>query len=142
MKKIGPRVSETTEKFLKTNFKSLSGGAEYCLEAMPAVARKFMGLDFKGRLSREELYLIIDVMNGTMLSPQIAGQHIPLNVEDGIALDHLDQKWEVDGPALVEKLKAMSTPELFFLEIWVQGFWQRLGTEDEIKMEDYVGAAI
>ena len=142
MKKIGPRVTEQTETFLKSNFRSLSAGAEYITNAAPSVMKKFIGQDIKTRFLREELLLMVDVMNGTMLTAGIAGQHLPLNVADGIQLDRLDEKWEVDGPALEEKLKTLSTPDLFFLEVWIQGFWEQLGTEDEIPLEEYVKAAL
>ena len=66
---------------------------------------------------------MIDVMNGTALTQDLAGQQLPLNVIDGIALDGLDEKWGVDAEKINQKLAGMSTPELMFLEIWIQGFW-------------------
>lgn len=143
MKKIGPRVNETTEQFLKNHFNSLSGGAEYALAAMPSVARKFIGLDtnMKSVFSVDELKLMIDVMNGTILSPQIGGQHLPMNVSDGIALDGLDKKWNVDAETINDKLAGMSTPEIFFLEIWIQGFWQQ-NTESGVDLDEYISVAL
>ena len=138
MKKIGPRVNEKADEYLTKNFRNRSAGAEYILNATPAVARKFMGLDLNGMLVKAELNLMIDVMNGTALTPDLAGQHLPLNVVDGIALDGLDEKWGVDAEKLNQKLAGMSTPELMFLEIWIQGFWERLGTDSEIPLEEYV----
>ena len=135
MKKITPRISDNTVEFLQNNFKNLNAGSEYLLNSVPTVTRVYAGYQLKGTFAAEELQLMIDVMNSTMLSPQLAGQQLKANVEDGIALDHLDTKWEVDGNSLIAKINDMSVPEIFFLEIWIQGFWVQ---SDEIELEDYI----
>jgi hypothetical protein len=137
MKKITPRINEKSEEFFKTNFKSVNSGAEYLLESIPAVARIYAGYQLKGKFTADELKLIIDVMNGTMLTAQFAGQHLLPNVQDGIALDHLDEKWEIDADKLKEKIKSLSIPDIFFLEIWIQGFWQQ-NTESGVELEKYI----
>ena len=133
MKKIGPRVTEGTEKYLKENFKTLSAGAEYILNSAPGVARRFMGIDLRDHFSKSEINLLHDasspyfssassiIKNGVVMTPSIAGRHLLGNVEDAISLDNLDEKWSVDTEELLKKLKSMSTPELFFLEIWIYG---------------------
>jgi len=139
MKKITPRIADNTVGFLTDNFKNLNAGSEYLLDAIPSVARVYAGYQLKSIFSAEELQLMIDVMNGTMLSPLLAGQHLKVNVEDGIALDHLDSKWEINGNNLISKLGDMSVPEVFFLEIWIQGFWIQ---SDGIELEDYIQSLI
>ena len=139
MKKITPRINKNTVGFLTDNFKNLNAGSEYLLDAIPSVARVYAGYQLKGVFSADELQLMIDVMNSTMLSPQLAGQHLKVNVEDGIALDHLDKKWEINGNDLISKLGEMSVPEVFFLEIWIQGFWVQ---SDDIELEDYIQALV
>lgn len=129
MKKVGPTITPQTEAYCLSHFLRLNTGAGYIINAAPSVARKFIGIDIKDRFSAGELKLMIDVMNGTMLTPGMAGQHLQANVEDGIALDGLAEKWEVDGPGIVKKLADMSTPDLMFLEIWIQGFWKQLGSD-------------
>ena len=142
MKNINARVSEKSEKFLTENFRSKGAGAEYILAALPAASRKFIGLDMKGRFTSHELKLMIDVMNGTILTPEIAGLHLPINVRDGIALDGLDEKWSIDGKALEAKLTQMSTPELLILEIWIQGFWQAVPTDCGQDLDEYIAVAL
>jgi hypothetical protein len=135
MKKIGPQITEETEFYLLSNFRNLNAGSEYIMQALPHITKKFFGLDIKGRFSHDEICLMIDVMNGTALTPRSAGQHILLNVQDGMKIDHLDQKWRVDGSALIEKLSGMSTPDLMFLEVWIAGFWNQNG---KITLEKYI----
>lgn len=67
--------------------------------------------------------LIVDVFNATALTPMMAGQQIDINVADGIALDHLDKKWEIDGAALNAKIASLTIYEAACLEIWANGFW-------------------
>lgn len=141
MKNLGPRANERTIEYLTNNFPKINAGAEYILAAVPAAARKFIGLDMKGKFTAGELRLMIDVMNGTMLSPEIAGQHLGLNVADGIALDGLDEKWGVDAGMLNEKLAGMSTPELMILEVWIQGFWQAVTDHDQ-DLDEYIQVAL
>ena len=139
MKKITPRIADNTVGFLTDNFKNLNSASEYLLDAIPSIARVYVGYQLKGIFSAEELKLMVDVMNSTMLSPLLAGQHLKVNVEDGIALDRLDAKWEIDGNKLIAKLNDMSVPEIFFLEIWIQGFCIQ---SNEIELEDYIQSLI
>ncbi len=72
-------------------------------------------------LSADEVALICDACNGTLWQPE----SIPLlyaEIEDALQ-DDLADKWRVDGPALVAKLKAMSAGELFALVDAVERFW-------------------
>ena len=141
MKNINARVNEKTETFLTDNFRTKSAGAEYILAAWPAASRKFIGLDMKGKFTAGEIKLMIDVMNGTMLSHEMAGQHLPLNVTDGIMLDNLDEKFGVDAVKLNRDLAGMSTPELMILEIWIQGFWHAV-TDHGQDMDEYIQPAL
>ena len=65
-----------------------------------------------------------------MLAPQMAGQHIQANTEDGIDLDELNKKWEIDETALLSKIKTLTVNERMMLEIWCQQFWYQKETRD------------
>jgi len=134
MKRTSPRISEATESWLSETFSSLSGGAEYILEATAAVYRRTV-IDMKDNFSKEELSLLIDIHNGHMLTPGHAGQGVTFGVSDSIRYDGTDKKWSVDGKSLIEKLNAMSLPEKMFLEIWAKGYWQQ---HDKIEIEEYI----
>jgi len=66
---------------------------------------------------------MIDVFNSTALTPQLAGQHIEIQCVDGMALDNLDEKWDVNKEGFIEKLKSLTIFEAACLEIWANGFW-------------------
>ena len=134
MKRTSPRVSESTEAWITSNFSSLNGGSEYILEATAAVAKR-MAARIKSVFPDQEMQLMIDCMNGTILSPQIAGQIISLNVSDAIDLDGLDKKWGVGKAEIMGKLESLTLPELMHLEVWCQGFWEQ---QPNVKLEDYI----
>jgi hypothetical protein len=136
MKKIGPLISETTDKFLLGAFRTRNAGATYIMEMTPALyAREIHSL--KGLFTIPELCLIVDAFEGasSSLVPRSAGQNLCLRVKDGIELDHLDRKWKTPfavspgGPepplAIFEKIKGLSAFSKACLEIWASAFWER-----------------
>ncbi len=134
MPKIQPTITDNTHKWLAGQGK-IVGTAAYILDSIPAVEKKFLKLDILNKFLPGELSLIIDVCNGLILTAAMAGQHLTTSVSDGIALDHLDGKWEIDGDVLNKKLAEMSTPELFFLELWACRFWLVYETT---TLEEYI----
>jgi hypothetical protein len=73
-------------------------------------------------LTEAEACLICDVMNGTLMDANTAHM-LYAEVEDGIALEGLAEKWEIDGPALVEKLKALSDIQCLAVIDAAERFW-------------------
>lgn len=74
-------------------------------------------------LSPNEALLIIDALNGTIIEPSLAEQLIPFEIQDAITLDHLDQKWEIDGKELVAKLSNLTHDAALDLLERVNQFW-------------------
>lgn len=141
MKKISARISN--EEFFNKHFRSVSGGCEYVLEAFPGLySRTLHGL--KGKLTTNELSLIVDVFNSAMLSPKISGQHLILNCIDGMDLDGLDDKWGVNKAEFVLKLRTFSLLDCACLEIWANGFWYSNTSieKEELNFEDYIKALL
>lgn len=91
-------------------------------------------------LSRGEAMLICDALNGAATGETPASlltQLLVPEVQDAVALDHLDQKWEVDGSALVEKLKALGPVAILALIDAAERFWRAVGDGEEAKAESY-----
>ena len=79
---------------------------------------------------------MLDVMNGTMLTPGLAGQHLLANVADGIELDRLDEKWKVDKGGIIPKLKSLSYGQMAILEVWTRAYWESSATGQYLKDPD------
>ena len=122
MKATAPRISEQSAAFYPTVFRSLNSGLEYTLDAFPTLYRRALA-EIKDIFIEAELKLIIDVFNATRLTAGIAGQHIGINVSDGIALDGLDTKWDIDAGQINAKITNLTSFQAACLEIWANGFW-------------------
>lgn len=122
MLKMTSRVSDTTTAWLKTHFRNHTAGGEYLLDSLPILYADALH-SIRGTFGAGELSLILDVMNGTFLVPSVSTWHLAANVEDGVKLNRLDEKWQIDGAVLVNKLSSLTRWQLYCLEIWSAGFW-------------------
>ncbi len=142
MKKVAPALSDECAKFYEGNFRNINAGVTYALESFPVLYQRALFEIKTIGFTRDELFLVIDVVNGLMLTPGIAGQHLALEVNDGIDLDGLDKKWKVGKDVLMGKLIGMPIFSIACLEIWAKSFWEgkRGGQEDHAKtdLEEYV----
>lgn len=117
-----PRIGDKSAEFYTGHFPNLNAGMEYCGDAWPVLYRQTMH-NLAGRFTRGELMLIVDVFNSTALTPGLAGQQLGIHVADGIAIDRLADKWEIEGSALNAKIAGLTICEAACLEIWANGFW-------------------
>jgi hypothetical protein len=56
--------------------------------------------------SRAEWMLVCDLFNGTLVEP-ITIAHLDHEIEDAIRLDHLAEKWKIDGDNFVARVRAL-----------------------------------
>ncbi len=74
-------------------------------------------------LELNEAYLIVDALNGVLMDANNA-KLLWAEIEDAIKLDHLDQKWQVDSKALVEKLRNLNEIQAMAIIDAAERFWQ------------------
>jgi hypothetical protein len=137
MIKTAPRISKSAAEFIPEYFRTLNAGLEYIIDSWPVLYRYTLD-HLKKHFSRGELMLMIDVFNATALTPRIAGQHIQLSVDDGMKLDRLDEKWNVNRNDLNAKLESCTIFERACLEIWANGFWYGGPGGENRDIEKYV----
>lgn len=134
---IEARTDEKTAEWCEMNFGSRNDGAEFVLDVFPGLYRETLR-ELRGRFTEGELSLILDVMNGTMITPQLAGHSLAANAEDGMRLDRLDVKWETEPTAFMAKLGGLGMFERVCMEIWARAFWVSGAWERENGLEDYI----
>jgi len=81
------------------------------------------------RLTTNEACLLVDTLNDAIMDANTA----PLlwqQVEDACRIDRLDEKWQVDGKALIEKLKNLDALHCLALVDAAERFWQAVGAEE------------
>lgn len=128
--RVQPYITPEAEKFFNDLFDQPSEGLSFALEAYPVLYRQGIRA-LQGKFSESEIMLMIDLLNSTMLMPQILGQHMIAEVEDGCALEHLDEKWSVDEKTLLQKLNGLSLLERSMLEIFCKAFWMHTSASGE-----------
>lgn len=75
-------------------------------------------------LSEGEAALICDALNGTLIEPTIV-RLLWAEVDRAIQGDGLAEKWNVDGAALVSKLRGLTPGALFAVADGVERFWRQ-----------------
>ncbi len=75
--------------------RSLGRYAEICRRELPT-------------LSQDEWGLVCEALMGTIHEPAGMCSMVWHGVADAVRLDGLDAKWQVDGPALIRRLKRLS----------------------------------
>lgn len=73
-------------------------------------------------LSEAEASLVCDALNGTLFEPHTI-RLLWAEVDDAIRHDGLAEKWGVDGPALVERLRSLTPGQAYALVDAVERFW-------------------
>lgn len=73
-------------------------------------------------LTYKEACLIVDTLNGVLMDANSA-RLLWAEIEDACRLDGADNKWEVDGTALVEKLKKLPLMHCMALVDAAECFW-------------------
>lgn len=102
-----------------------------------AIAAELRRLD----LSRNEAMLIIDSLNGVLHhTPEAEQTMLWAGISDSIELDGLDGKWEVDGAALVAKLRALSLVGALAVIDASERYWVAVERDEEPTPES-VGLA-
>lgn len=74
-------------------------------------------------LTSAEAHLICDLLASTHKDVNLAVS-LHWDVEDGNNLDHLDEKWGVDGPAFVQKIAGLSEIQKLALVDAAERVWE------------------
>lgn len=74
-------------------------------------------------LSVEEACLIVDALNGTINDLSTAARFW-IGVQDAIELEGFDQKWQVDGDALIKKLQELDEITALAIVDAAERFWE------------------
>lgn len=85
------------------------------------------------KLSRGEQLMLIDIYNGTILSPAHLGSGLLAQVADALAdvPGQYEAKWSVDGEAMLQKIRSLSQLDAALIELWAAGYWQLHDTVED-----------
>ena len=100
---------------------TLSRTIERYLALLAASRRRLAEL-----LTDQEVGLICDILNGTLFAEPFSVQMLDREVADSL-IDGYAEKWAVDGPALVEKLRGLTYIDQMAMVDAVERWWERVG---------------
>lgn len=84
----------------------------------------------RDNLSEAEISAVLDNLNGCWMAEPVSIRLLWANVADGMEEGGLAEKWKINGPALVTKLKAMSFIEACALVDASERWWNRVAREE------------
>jgi hypothetical protein len=87
-------------------------------------------------LAENEAMLVCDALNGIIIDPhtyKLTYKLIWAQVDDAIHIDRLDRKWDVDGQALVSKLRGLTAAQCLALADAVERFWLDPNAPDALR---------
>jgi hypothetical protein len=131
-------ISNEQKKFYTNHFDTVDDGVYFSGDFLRTLYKVTLPELKKAGFTESELCLCIDVTNGTMLQGEFASEGLTLNVEDSIALDHTDVKWEIDREAFLKKLHSLSRAQNAVLSMWAKSFWVQNLREGDKDLEAYV----
>lgn len=118
-RKITPRINKETVRFLEFNFNTINSGAEYCLNAVPTFFSRYSTSFISHEFSTAEIKVLRYLLGNTTISPLLAGSQIPILIDDDFVFGIWCKEYNVDKDQLISKIRKMSLPELFCLEIFI-----------------------
>lgn len=92
--------------------------------------------DLRKLLNDQEIALILDSLNGVAHYDTYSIQLVWAGVADSIEMDELDKKWEVNGPELVAKLKALDYAHEVALVDAAEMWWNRVGNGEQPEYKE------
>lgn len=143
-KAIAPKITSDAADWYGRVFPNLHSGATFILDAVPHLYAQSLA-ELRGRFSRGELGMIMDVLNGHSAvlvylgSPSLVGQHLDLSMADSFALypGLYEDKWDIPDPqGFLARIAALCRWHRVCLEIWAAAFWQQ---HELLDLESYIG---
>lgn len=112
-----PRISQITVDFLRDHFGTINAGAEYILNSIPVIFNRFHAFQFLQEFRPIEFDFLYDKCARKLDSPFNAGHNILTIVEEKSIMTEEFDNYGIKPEAFISKIKAMSFPERFCLEI-------------------------
>ncbi len=131
---------DVLERLASRQDKALGGRSETITEDLQLLwATMERGIKIaQNSLTERQARLVVDVQSGSFfnhsaLSMSLGG--LSHSVSDGISLDGLDKKWEVDGPATVKAVEDLCDIATLALLDWCKQMWSKCNDNEHWEAE-------
>ena len=138
---VTTRIDEAIIKQLEEIYQKPGTGASVAAEAYVFIRRHTLR-ELKGMFSREELMGIISNLNGTMQQPEFQANPVMFaaHLEDGELYELLGKQYSFDFEILMQKVKMLTSAQVFFLQEEIRLFWDNEGRDLEKFIKDLTPA--
>ena len=122
-KRIQPYLTPQAINFYDRAFDTAAEGVSFACESFPIWYTNTLR-ELRGKFTRGELSMIIDILNGTVIMPYFADS-IWLEISDSFDLypGVYEDKWSADKKTFIGKIEALTHFQRCCLEIWAKAFW-------------------
>lgn len=123
----------------RVEYDNVSGALNRSLDRYFALLARSLA-EWRSQISDAECALILDATNGTMFADTFSLSHLWAEIQDAISLGGLDRKWEIDGPALVEKIQASGMIGQAALVDASERWWRRVANGEQPAWSEMLAA--
>ena len=129
-----PTINLLGDLFRKSNGdRNPGGGCAFILESFRHIYRQSL-IDLKGIFDHDELIVMVHALEKSPLSAEFSGQRLISNIADNLKMSDGD----TDLICILDELKRMPAAQLYFLEVWIHGYWSQSSDEFSIGMAEYI----
>ena len=125
-KNVTIKLDEREIEVLKNDFGQISTAIQLIVEPFNRLKKTTLN-EIKGYFSREELTVLVDCLNGTMLTPDFIynKSFFIFNLEDFEQLEGGISRHNASPEILLNKLKELNSSTVYFLFLEILNFWQK-----------------
>ncbi len=125
---LSPHLLAQVEE--RVEYTNVSGALARILERYFALLSRSRS-ELRNQLSKEECALVLDATNGSAFVDTVSLGMLWAEIEDAVSLDHLDRKWQVDGPGLVAKIRGSGILGQVALIDASERWWRRVAAGEQ-----------
>lgn len=136
---VSTRLDEAIIKQLEEIYQKPGTGASVAAEAYVFI-RRYTLRELNGMFTREELIGMISNLNGTMQQPEFQANKSMFitHLEDGETYDNLSQQYAFDFIQLINKIRLLTSAQVFFLQEEIRLFWDNDARDMEAFIERFM----
>lgn len=109
------------------------GGCAFILESFRHIYRQSL-IDLKGIFTEYELIVMINAIEKSPISPEFSGRRLSSNLSDDLKFPD----GELVNPCILDELNKLSVAQLYFLEVWIHGYWSQTKDKFQLMMREYI----
>ena len=137
VKGVSFKLDDSEVEPIEAIYPSLNFAATRIIKALIYLRRESLN-EIRGKIEGNEIKYIIDLVNTLIFQPRMAvvQEMIIHEIEDGNRYEELGEKWKVDVGKFVEKIRSLTSAQVYFLVEFCKLFWEK--DHGQTDIDEYV----